>query len=313
MFSPCQPITTCEAGRDLRFFFDTSVGLNKLAFTYKLESAYENVSKGLQQAGKVENYFVSQFQNNQIAELSLLYIFPLRETMAPLAPLLAVISFCTTVSADASPETDDRRKQFYFRPKSGYLFLKISNLSFNQPMAAFFVMVHNDEAEPLFKFGEAANDDLSFLAENGGADNLVTRYDNTEGVASAVAHAPGPFPLLPGASTTNYVTVTNEYPLVTIASMGINTNDCFIAINGTMRMYPGQQEIYLDGLDSGSEENNENYNIMPGPACPDIDGDNQADGNGEGFVHVHRGFFVSAKTTWQQIVMTGMILWASLG
>ena len=44
------------------------------------------------------------------------------------------------------------------------------------------------------------------------------------------------------------------------------------------------------GYDSGTEENNERCSSVPGPACPAGSG-NEASGNGEGFVHIHRGFF----------------------
>jgi len=48
------------------------------------------------------------------------------------------------------------------------------------------------------------------------------------------------------------------------------------------------------GYDSGTERNNESCSSIPGPACPRDDPDvpiNAASGDGEGFVHVHRGFF----------------------
>ena len=40
--------------------------------------------------------------------------------------------------------------------------------------------------------------------------------------------------------------------------------------------------------DAGTEENNESCASIPGPACPEGSG-NVESGNGEGFVHVHRG------------------------
>ena len=46
--------------------------------------------------------------------------------------------------------------------------------------------------------------------------------------------------------------------------------------------------IMGQGYDAGTEENNERCESIPGPACPDDDG-NEASGNGEGFVHIHRG------------------------
>lgn len=71
--------------------------------------------------------------------------------------------------------------------------------------------------------------------------------------------------------------------------MAINTNDCFISING-VPLESG--DVFTGvGYDSGSEENNEECDSIPGPACANINTNNFADGNGEGFVHVHRGFF----------------------
>ena len=73
-----------------------------------------------------------------------------------------------------------------------------------------------------------------------------------------------------------------------LMGMFINTNDCFVAING-MKLSKGDV-LYLPGLDSGTEENNELCTSIPGPACPMGSG-NVRSGNGEGFVHVHPGFF----------------------
>jgi len=47
--------------------------------------------------------------------------------------------------------------------------------------------------------------------------------------------------------------------------------------------------LNLPGLDAGSEENNELCTSIPGPACSPESG-NVRSKNGEGFVHVHRGF-----------------------
>ena len=90
------------------------------------------------------------------------------------------------------------------------------------------------------------------------------------------------------------ITLGNGCDYVTIASMAINTNDCFVAINGERvqlrgmpRPLPDSQEFILPGLDAGSEENNELCSSIPGPACGS--GLNARSGNGEGRVHVHRG------------------------
>ena len=45
----------------------------------------------------------------------------------------------------------------------------------------------------------------------------------------------------------------------------------------------------VPGYDAGTEENNESCSSIPGPACANVDPNNESSGNGEGFVHVHRG------------------------
>ena len=54
-------------------------------------------------------------------------------------------------------------------------------------------------------------------------------------------------------------------------------------------MSPGEV-ISAPGYDAGTEENNEDCESIPGPACSASSG-NAVSGNGEGFVHIHRGFF----------------------
>lgn len=169
------------------------------------------------------------------------------------------------------------------------LTLTIVNESFNQPFSGFFVMVHNSETEPLYRRGQPSSDALATLAEDGNPGPLVDYYSaNNDGVLSAGIFNSGA-PYFGGETLQIEVEVTDYYPLVTIATMAINTNDCFTSINGA-RLYSGQV-LDLPGLDAGSEENNEQCNSIPGPGCADISSDNVRSLNGEGFVHVHRGFF----------------------
>jgi len=170
------------------------------------------------------------------------------------------------------------------------LTLTITNESFNQPFSPFFVMVHNSHADPLYVRGEPASEPLALLAENGNPSALVEYYTllNNEGVGSATAFMEGA-PYVGGEIFEIEVEISEEYPLVTVATMAINTNDCFTALNG-VHLYPGQV-LDVPGLDAGSEENNESCDSIPGPGCQEINTDNVRSGNGEGFVHVHRGFF----------------------
>lgn len=168
--------------------------------------------------------------------------------------------------------------------------LTIINESFNQPFGPFFVMVHSSDAEPLYVRGKPASEPLALLAENGSPAELLDYYNNTMnyGVKSVASFSEG-VPYFGGDNLQIEVEVSMRYPLVTIATMAINTNDCFTALNG-MHLFPGQV-VDVPGLDAGSEENNESCASIPGPGCADISTENVRSGNGEGFVHVHRGFF----------------------
>ena len=190
-------------------------------------------------------------------------------------------------------ELDNNADELHRRIRRGYKSSKydkeyeicVTNISFNQPFSPFFVAVHNRKAMPLYEFGEMASDQLAILAEDGNPQPLVELYEKSKGVKSAM---PTEGPTFPGETICIPVKVNKYYQYVTFASMAINTNDCFVAEVG-IRLKDGD-EGFLPGLDAGSEENNELCESMPGPGCPAGSG-NIRSGNGEGFVHVHRGFF----------------------
>lgn len=166
------------------------------------------------------------------------------------------------------------------------LSVKVTNISFQQPMSPFFVVVHDDTVPPVFTLGEASSSELQSLAEGGDTSSLVASYTGMSGVSEAFGTTTGALP--PGDSMSFEVTVNGNFPFVSFVSMAVNTNDCFVGIS-SMPLEAGQT-IWSPGYDAGSEENNELCSSIPGPACPDGSG-NVASGNGEGFVHIHRGFF----------------------
>lgn len=189
------------------------------------------------------------------------------------------------------------------RRGSKTLKLRVTNQSYRQPLSGFFVMVHNSYTTPLYVRGSRdvpASQALAELAENGNPQDLYQMYKDATGVLAVNIHTTDEGPLGPGYSTTIEVEVNDDYPLVTIASMAVNTNDCFVAINGA-NLYSGQV-LDLVGLDAGTEENNELCECIPGPACAGMGNDEQASnpvcaGNGEGFVHVHRGIQQNGNLT----------------
>lgn len=170
---------------------------------------------------------------------------------------------------------------------SGYeITLKITNLTYLQPFSSFIVILHNRDADPLFVLGEEASTELAVLAEDGNPGPLLSKYRGAFGVKYADIHDVGS-PYDGGEMSYIKVPYERNYPYITIASMAINTNDCFVALNGVY-LSPGQV-IDVPGYDAGTEVNNELCSSIPGPACPSASG-NVRSGNGEGYVHIHRGF-----------------------
>ena len=165
----------------------------------------------------------------------------------------------------------------------------VTSLAYRQPFGPFFVLTHNDKlVEPLFVVGTPASSALGVLAEEGSPADLVTKYTGAVGVGSAAAVTNGQSPPLLdlGEKFSFNLTVPYMYPYVSMASMAVNTNDCFAGIN-SMMVNDGLV-IMSPGYDSGTEINNEECEYIPGPACAAVAKLPPA-GNGEGFIHVHRG------------------------
>lgn len=132
--------------------------------------------------------------------------------------------------------------------KGDTLTLTIINESFNQPFSPFFVIVHNSTAR-LYVRGEPASDQLALLAENGNPGPLVEmKPTGSKGVFNVSAFTDGA-PYFGGDKLQIEVQVSKEYSLVAIATMAINTNDCFTAING-MKLKEGMV-VDCPGLDTG--------------------------------------------------------------
>ena len=182
--------------------------------------------------------------------------------------------------------------------------LNVLNLSYRQPFSRFFVLVHNSQATPLYTFGEPSSKGLARMAEYGQPGGLENYYKNIR--STGVKRATRYNGITYGGKTSQIeVTVSNEYPLVSIAAMCENTNDCFVALNG-VRVVNGAV-FESPGLDAGSEVNNESCDSVPGPVCAGRGNRLDRSGNGEGFVHTHRGILgigdVERDSSWLNPMM----------
>jgi len=188
--------------------------------------------------------------------------------------------------------TDDFRKKYYddddiedSEDVEMHKTIEVTNLAFGQPLGRFFVMSHSDKVPPLFELGNPATNALALLAETGDPQYVVHSYTGRPGVLYVGIHDFGA-PYEGGESTHITLPVTEVHNYITIAAMAVNTNDCFVAANG-VQLDVGDSAFLGLGYDAGSEENNEMCSSVPGPAC--LNSGNEDSGNGEGFVHVHRG------------------------
>eukprot|EP01003_Olkasia_polycarbonata_P004795 NODE_408_length_926_cov_102.246294_g357_i0.p1 GENE.NODE_408_length_926_cov_102.246294_g357_i0~~NODE_408_length_926_cov_102.246294_g357_i0.p1 ORF type:complete len:240 (-),score=58.30 NODE_408_length_926_cov_102.246294_g357_i0:3-722(-) len=208
--------------------------------------------------------------------------------------ILSVAFLSLAAKAAATTMEQDERD---LGSSSTFVDLKITvtNIAYRQPMSPFFVAVHDENFPPLYKLGEPAPlNGIQALAEDGNPNELVDYYSSPQlsphsSHVSIFAADDDSTPLLEGGESTSIIVrVSVDHRYVSLASMAVNTNDCFVGFSG-MKLYPGMC-FTVPGYDAGTEENNEDCSSIPGPACADIDPDNnEASGNGEGFVHVHRG------------------------
>ena len=138
----------------------------------------------------------------------------------------------------------------------------------------------------LFNQGSPASTDLEIIAESGNnvplADSLISG-----GHALDTASAQGG--LLPGASLTLTVKMSEKYSYITVASMLVPSNDAFFAVNGIHG--PKNKKtltISSPAYDAGTEVNDELCANIPGPGfiCK---GEGYNAASGEGYVYTHPG------------------------
>ena len=124
-------------------------------------------------------------------------------------------------------------------------------------------------------------------------------YTNAAGVLSA-----GKFGVIPPLGQIEFeIAVNQKHPYVSLAVMGVNTNDMFVGFSGVRLIEEknglltktelAETRLFSPGYDAGTEENDENCANIPGPAC----GGNGAPGGGEGVVYIHPGIVGGAGLT----------------
>jgi Spondin_N len=163
----------------------------------------------------------------------------------------------------------------------------ITNATYGQRFTPLLLVTH-EPALRLFDVGAPASPGLATLAEEGNVGPLREVLDAEPRV---IATAAGAGLTEPGATTTLTIRALPNRHRLSLAAMLIPTNDAFVALDSVELPYVGSVTYVARAYDAGSESNNELCAFIPGPGFPECGGPGGGGkaGNGEGFVHVHRG------------------------
>lgn len=185
----------------------------------------------------------------------------------------ALFAFGTTALAD------DRGQRTYE--------VTVTNITKGQVFSPPVLVTHNRRVA-LFEVGTPALDELAIVAEDGMGQPLADLVSGLREVSEAQATAA---PIPPGGSAIYEISSRRNFPVLSVVSMLVNTNDAFFAINSERlpRGRGGTATYYALGYDAGSEGNNEDCAFIPGPACMPESGNARSTEDAEGYVHIHNG------------------------
>ena len=184
----------------------------------------------------------------------------------------------------------------------------VTNITYNQRFTPLLLATHKPDLQ-LFKLGEPSSPQLAVLAEEGNVAPLRAVLDSNPHVTATAA---GSALLDPGKSVTFQIQANPWRDRLSVAAMLIPTNDAFMALNAVPLPLPGHSTtLTAVAYDAGSEINDELCASIPGPFFTECGGPGGGarPGNGEGFVHVHRGMhgvadFKSIARDWRNPVAT---------
>ena len=167
--------------------------------------------------------------------------------------------------------------------------VSITNIMSNNQLTPVFSTTHNGRGS-IFTVGSRARRGLAMIAETGSTAALQDELSGNDNFGTVqTTPFPGDVPLIFAGNTLEFTIESGaEYPLLSIASMILPTNDSFIGLDSVALPTSGTATYYSVGYDAGTEENNEICTFIPGPTCGGSGEFNDL-GNGEGFVHVSRG------------------------
>jgi hypothetical protein len=181
-----------------------------------------------------------------------------------------------------------------------------TNLTNNQPLAPAAIILH-EPGYHAFVDGEPASVALEELAEGGSPDTLLSEATASASYLDSISSGAATGPRgISAASTLVIPTLDVDNLRLSFASMLVNTNDAFTALNAVdiSNMIVGQSTSFMTPTwDSGTEANLETASTMPGPAAGAAGGGGSAAGfdaaRSDLFdrVHFHGGVVTNANAT----------------
>lgn len=179
----------------------------------------------------------------------------------------------------------------------------ITNLTVGQPLTPPVLLTHSNRTG-IFAVGEAANEEIQALAENGNSGPLLAALGDDVHVHQVVA---GMAPLLPandpggtglGSSAIFEITTHGKAKFLSFASMLICTNDGFTGLD-SVRLPNHRKTVYSVAYDARTETNTEDFVDMV-PPCQGLIGVSSDDAGAgmtnpllaeEGIIIPHVGIF----------------------
>lgn len=183
----------------------------------------------------------------------------------------------------------------------------VRNLTYQQVLSPVIAVSHN-KSVALLNAGHPASAGLTAIAEGGDTSVLAASLEGVDAV-SGVSTSDGPVP--PASEVSFQINGSDAY--ISLASMLVNTNDAVMIVDtAELPASSGDYvKYYAHTWDAGTETNDEICAHIPGPACGGAGA--SPDDDGEGFVHIHRGFqgvgdLDAARNAWSDPVAVVTIM-----
>ena len=176
--------------------------------------------------------------------------------------------------------------------------ITLTNLTPGQVMAPAIVIVHGEDALPVFTPGARASSALAMLAEDNQSAVLLSDVGRDPHVTHAqVLLGIGPNGTIrSGESASLSITLRPGSDQITVVASLTSTNDAFVGASGIPVPESGMVDEFLVAWDAGSEVNDESCTHIPGPPCGNYERGDQESASIVAHSGIHGHGDLAAKT-----------------